>query len=697
MNEKIEKIIVECIKLERIELSYIQIENFLKEIIKDKLNENIEYYIDESGLDGRNIEFNLIDISNKEYIYEIIVNKKKIDDRLNDISTISENDEYNHQKIEFIFELLYEIILACFGYNKAQNIILKNSFEFIESLNETYVEKYFALEKAKELMIEVSSKIKTDINFLLDFLEQIDIAYEFVLKYESKIEILKLKNNMYDMYEKFKKNDEAIDEFLKRIEEIVNVKISNIDSSRKGCESKAILQDMQLEELITYIRQYIQRSFYNHNIDSLEIKTKAKKVYVEIDNEINNIISNNISLDEVSPLISNIITSKKDDLISLEKIDPEQAVYEYLVENYSEIAKVLSSKMDILQFLDKIDNLPKDVEDYLKNEFLSEYKNFIDEIKQVGLLKQEELETKLNEFEEKYTYGIYYRYLNMSKKEKEELISCSDKEIKENIMLFLNTKKELANISSTENIAYSYLFNYLLKREENIFKDNSEITNILKSSLKDTSSLNKYFNSSDVAKAFSMISSYDIEKLYGIQKNIRQSFIKTSQLVQKKYNEDVLKCGICVLDLLNFNEDDDINLFFSATENIKILEELLGIGLYELYNFKDIELNAIKLLYCDGYDLSIEIMLQILKYIDLKYKLIEYNLKHSAALKNIKVKIPDIFGISSVIRKIDKYNNKMLYINRDRKDIQDRKLMSYCQREDMILSKINSVRQKAKI
>ena len=177
MNEKIEKIVIQCIKLEHTELTYMQVENVLKEIIGYNLGDNIEYYIDESGLDGRSVEFNLIDISNKEYIYEIIINKKKINDRLNDIITILDVNEYNHQKIKFIFELLYEVILACFEYNKSQNLLQIDS-ELIEKLNETYIEKYYAIEKTKEIMIKISTNIENDTNKILAYLEQLDVIYE---------------------------------------------------------------------------------------------------------------------------------------------------------------------------------------------------------------------------------------------------------------------------------------------------------------------------------------------------------------------------------------------------------------------------------------------------------------------------------------------------------------------------------------
>lgn len=696
MNEKIEKIIIQYIKLKPTELSYIQVENILKEIIEYNLDDNIEYYIDESGLDGRNIEFNLIDISNKEYIYEIIINKKKINDKLNDIITILDINEYNYQKIKFIFELLYEVILACFEYNKSQNL-LKNDSELIEKLSETYIEKYYAIEKTKDIMIKISTKIENDTSKILSYLEQIDIIYGMFLSYEGRKEILKSKKDMTNMYERFKKNDETIDEFLDRIENIVSVKISNIDSSRNGSESKAILQDLQLEELIDYIKQYVQISIYNYNKDLQEIQNEAQKVSNEIEDEISNLLNCNNSCDKIPLFVENILSSKREDLINLEKIDPEQSVYDYLIENYPEVTNILSSKMDILQFLDKIDNLPTEVEDYLKNEFLSEYKNFIEEIRNVGNLKQEELEKELNLFEEKYTYGIYYKYLNMTQKEKADIATFVDKEIKESLILFLNIKKELANISTTENIPYLYLFNYLLKREKNISNDNINIITILKSNLKDTSCINKYFNLYDVSKAFSLISNNEIEELYSMQKDIREVFTKASQFIQKLYNEDMIKCGMSILDILNFRDKDEIDNLFSMPKHIKIVENLLGIGLYELYINRDIELNNFKRIYVNGCDESTDTIVQILKYNNLKYKLVEYNFKQKSALKNIKVKIPDFLGINTVVKKIDKYNIKLIYINKDRKEIQEKKLMAYKQREEMILNKINFVRQKNKI
>ena len=163
MDEKIKEIIVECIKLKSTDLSYVRIESIIKDVINYKIKNNIEYYIDESGLEGRNIEYNLIDISDKEFIREVIINKRKIDDRINDITTIKQYNEYNHQKNMFVFELLYELNLLYIQYNKFENLTFSLNYKFDTDKYETYIEKYSALQCTKEEMLDIiaSANFKT--------------------------------------------------------------------------------------------------------------------------------------------------------------------------------------------------------------------------------------------------------------------------------------------------------------------------------------------------------------------------------------------------------------------------------------------------------------------------------------------------------------------------------------------------------
>ncbi len=701
MDEKIKEIIVECIKLKSTDLSYVRIESIIKDVINYKIKNNIEYYIDESGLEGRNVEYNLIDISDKEFIREVIINKRKIDDRINDITTIKQYNEYNHQKNMFVFELLYELNLLYIQYNKFENLTFSLNYKFDTDKYETYIEKYSALQCTKEEMLDIIASANFQTSEMFDYIEQVNDCYNKYLNSEKEVHISILKKNLDDFYSRFKSKDESIDDFLYRIEKTVDIKISNIDSSRDGSESKAILYDSQLKEIIDYIKQEFQTDYINVDdvISVIEVEDEAQKVYDSLDKEINKILSASkkdftSSREDIPLLVKQIIDERNDDIINLEKIDPEKSVYEYLIENYPDVVKVISSKMNPLQFYDKINNLPEEIDNYLKNEFLIEYKNFISDIKQIGAKKQEELEVELSNLEEKYTYGIYYKYIHMSEKEKETLITYSDAELCNNIVEILKQKRELAKINIHCNKYYATFFKYLLKREENLSQNNVEIVDRLnKNDNKCKEVYDKYFKSDDISKSLNSITNKDIETIYSSVNGIRTDFQKISDIIQKDYNKYIIKCGMALLDLINFEDFEKVKDFLSLPTIVKIVEDFVGIGLYQLYSYKDKELNAVQSMY-NEYKFSIDIITEILKYINLKYKLIEFNYKQQVASVNIKANIPNTLGLYNAILKIDKYNKKMIYANRDRSEILKSQILNYNKREDLIFSKLNSAQKK---
>lgn len=112
-----------------------------------------------------------------------------------------------------------------------------------------------------------------------------------------------------------------------------------------------------------------------------------------------------------------------------------------------------------------------------------------------------------------------------------------------------------------------------------------------------------------------------------------------------------------------------------------------------MYSYKDKELNAVQSMY-NEYNFSLDIITEILKYINLKYKLIEFNYKQQVASVNIKANIPNTLGLYNAILKIDKYNKKMIYANRDRSEILKSQILNYNKREDLIFSKLNSAQKK---
>ena len=150
---------------------------------------------------------------------------------------------------------------------------------------------------------------------------------------------------------------------------------------------------------------------------------------------------------------------------------------------------------------------------------------------------------------------------------------------------------------------------------------------------------------------------------------------------------------MALLDLINFDDFEKVKDVLSLPTIVKIVEEFVGVGLYQLYSYKDKELNAVQSMY-NEYKFSLDIITEILKYINLKYKLIEFNYKQQVASVNIKANIPNTLGLYNAILKIDKYNKKMIYANRDRSEILKSQILNYNKREDLIFSKLNSAQKK---
>ena len=150
---------------------------------------------------------------------------------------------------------------------------------------------------------------------------------------------------------------------------------------------------------------------------------------------------------------------------------------------------------------------------------------------------------------------------------------------------------------------------------------------------------------------------------------------------------------MALLDLINFEDFEKVKDVLSLPTIVKIVEDFVGIGLYQLYSYKDKELNAVQSMY-NEYNFSLDIITEILKYINLKYKLIEFNYKQQVASVNIKANIPNTLGLYNAILKIDKYNKKMIYANRDRSEILKSQILNYNKREDLIFSKLNSAQKK---
>ena len=148
-----------------------------------------------------------------------------------------------------------------------------------------------------------------------------------------------------------------------------------------------------------------------------------------------------------------------------------------------------------------------------------------------------------------------------------------------------------------------------------------------------------------------------------------------------------------LLDLINFEDFEKVKDVLSLPTIVKIVEDFVGVGLYQLYSYKDKELNAVQSMY-NEYNFSLDIITEILKYINLKYKLIEFNYKQQVASVNIKANIPNTLGLYNAILKIDKYNKKMIYANRDRSEILKSQILNYNKREDLIFSKLNSNKKK---
>ena len=107
----------------------------------------------------------------------------------------------------------------------------------------------------------------------------------------------------------------------------------------------------------------------------------------------------------------------------------------------------------------------------------------------------------------------------------------------------------------------------------------------------------KYFKSDDISKSLNSITNKDIETIYSSVNGIRTDFQKISDIIQKDYNKYIIKCGMALLDLINFEDFEKVKDVLSLPTIVKIVEDFVGIGLYQLYSYKDKELNAVQSMY----------------------------------------------------------------------------------------------------
>lgn len=445
MEEKIKK----YIKAIPSELRYEHYEQLIKSIIESNIDKDkIEYFIEEVGLDGKNVDFNSIKLSNEDVIREVIINKKKIEDKVNDITSIEDENEAETQKLELIFESLYDSYSTCSQYIKNENLIARQNLELdnkieLDKVDETYLQKLYALNKMRKTIINCIGNDET-------IKEKLDNFVEETLAIEDEKEIDRYKRELNDFYYKYRQETESPEELLSRLSNEFKDKISKIDRSRKGEEINAVSYDPKTSEIIQDLKDDIQANFVTIQTDMNVEKNSnySKEMYDNLNKELERIdkadskgVQYSDLPDEVSSIIKDIIKERERDLSEIEKTDPEQSIYNHLKKVYPGVLENIAEKMDPMQFYEKIDHLPKDVEDYLKNEFFDEYKGFIEDIKLRGEKKQKELEEKLNLFEEKYTEGIYNKYKVMSDKEKEDLLEYSDKEIAENLTTIIERQK----------------------------------------------------------------------------------------------------------------------------------------------------------------------------------------------------------------------------------------------------------------
>lgn len=506
--------------------------------------------------------------------------------------------------------------------------------------------------------------------------------------------------------------EEALEFFKLKNQELAK-RIENIDENVGKKAGFTSFDEIDEDERYIFEALVGKKDLDYDNVDFSEIEDAQKefnKLYLE--NEFAKSIVEQKSSDEIpeniAPNVKSFFDEQQKDLDELSKIDPDNAFKKFLNRKYPEIAEIIGDKLDLPDLYKRIDRLPDNISEDIRNIFGEEYSGFLEEVEKRGQEEQKKLDDKIKEYDTKYHKNIYETYKKFSDEEKEAFLKYSDSEISAKVLLELNRDVERAR----ENIKFSPIFksyeNYFEKKRHISKDENKIIANKIEEAIDDkidieldkmaeirghvmpyfgkkndleavNNSIANYndlkdylspcLRSSNVKKTFNNLSEQSIkalrEKALSSNIDIRRILADISVNIESSYKEEVDICADKILELSNYESEDTFTKFLENANDEQTREELVSIAKYRIDDQKEADMKVIRYANDNEVRYSKKDLEEISEFCNFKYKSIEYHLKDNASLMNVKVKDSDEIGLRKFLNTADKIAAMELEANKN--------------------------------
>ena len=684
--------------------------NNYDEIIKTIISQNnsndkkIEYQQPEDVNNGECIEFRALDdIDDSRYI--VYVNEHRIRDRISDISSTQNIDE----KRQLTLELLYDIVSGSYVVSNQyknrtskdieQNVIGINNLVSDKVKNKvTYLQRKDSLDKLRfnieETLTDLNDNNRKYIEDSLKNYEQKEILQASVNEmkdYISKVDELSKSYKMYPNEDKSSILKRITNDYRKRIENISKYMESDKEEyefSQDGDKITNITRNLAGNMEINYKK--VDELEKNH-IGSIE-KYELLNSDVLLANEIlnSNVTYLDIEDESVPDKIRKLYEDIQKDNEKFESIDPDEAVKQYILDTYPEMAISLGKylqKDDLEKVIETLpENIKLEIEDILK-ENGKNYDEFIAEISKKNKNDSKKLEKETIAFDKKYGEDLYKEFKEFTKEEKEAFFKYSaiDDSVAQGVLKRLEEeiksikpdvrKEEASNIANREygdyynNEMLSDYYKFKELRENNILSSNDKISNIIKNKIGDNKNLNnrfeKYFNSSDIAKELNNMDYQDFKYFYDNIDDMRQMLEEIDKEVKIPYQNHIENLGDTLLKVVKYKNDEEFEDILNSLKSDKEKEEVVSIINYQVLKENNNEMKKINLIERNSNKSFNENDFILAKqYCNLKYKSMEFNLAEKAALNNVSVLENDDIGVQELINKMNFYESRNLEIDK---------------------------------
>ena len=420
------------------------------------------------------------------------------------------------------------------------------------------------------------------------------------------------KKQMENFCERLGINREELLAFLQKRSKEIGNRIENIDNNVGRKREFTEFNEIDEDEKYIFEALVGKKDIDYDNVDFSEIEEAQKKFNkLFLENEYAKSIVSQKSSEEIPenilPKVKAFFDEQKNHIEQLEKNDPDTTIKNFLIKKYPEIAEIIGDKLDTPDLYKKMDNLPNNISQNIRDILGEEYQKFVKEIQKKGENEQEKLTQNIKEYNKKYSKDIYETYKQFTDEEKEEFLKYSDREISDKVLSELKIDVENAR----ENIKFSPIYNaysnYCAKKEFVLWDENKIISNkiediisdkidmeldkmaeirghvmpyfgkkkdlnVVNSSIINCNDLKQYISktlkSSDIKKAFNNMSEKEIsdlrERFLESNIDIRGVLSEVSTDIESSYKKEADICGDMILEMSNYEND---NTFVSFLEN----------------------------------------------------------------------------------------------------------------------------------